>query len=246
MTASQKAGVRGAKAMQKAGKKAAPVATKDGASTAVVKHDPRMYVSEVRTAEQRVDLIRKSLDQMENVQLTMASGAVMIGLELLALKSDLGYGEFGRVFAERIERPRFSSRTAHVYMQAADKVRVNLLRAGAEGIAEVFDVAPSAMSMANRNKLVSAVGSLLSGKTLSNLLLDLDSKPKMLPTGRTPATGAAAEMEAHVALWSDLTKRLANEGVARKSWKFLEPDKITALRKLLTTVLNELPSPNQI
>jgi hypothetical protein len=51
-------------------------------------------------------------------------------------------------------------RTAQKYMQAADKVRTKLLKAGNDVIATSWDVAPSAMTLAKRKSLTEALGEL--------------------------------------------------------------------------------------
>jgi hypothetical protein len=193
------------------------------------------------SAEERVGLIRNSLDKMEGVQLQFACGAVFIGLELIALREQLR-GDFWRVFEERLERPRFSDRTARQYMRAAEKVRVKLLHAGKVDLGDLWDVAPSALPLARRRDLQDAVGTLVNGRCLSQLLLDLDSRgPKRLTAG-APGAGAAAEERAYAEVWTAIRKQLASEGLHRKSWKHLDARGLAALRECLESVLASLPA----
>ena len=191
------------------------------------------------TSDERVDIIRKGLDSMEAVQLTMATGAALIGMEMLALKKELGTGEFANVFAERIERPRFGIRTAQRYMNVAESARVNLLRAGYADLGDVFDMPPSDMPMDKRQMLSKALGDMLGGKTLSNLLMG-EKEVRQLPAPKATTTAAAME-EMHQQTWKKICDDLARYGLDKKTWKHLDKDQVGQVRQCLTAVLGEMP-----
>jgi hypothetical protein len=194
------------------------------------------------TPEARVNVIRGHLDSMENVQTVFAAGAVTIGLELIALKAQTNKGEFEEIFKERIERPRFQMRTAQKYMQAADRVRTKLLKAGNETIATSWDVAPSAMTLQKRKSLTEALGELLTGKTLSDLLMGDRPVGGGGPGGKAPSSGAEAEMQATEQVYKALRLQITREIITRKAWKMLPEDELQALRQVLETAVKELPA----
>jgi hypothetical protein len=192
--------------------------------------------------EARVNVIRGHLDSMENVQTVFAAGAVTIGLELIALKNQCAHGEFETLFAERIERPRFTMRTARKYMHAADRVRTKLLKSGNDVIATSWDVAPSAMTLAKRKSLTEALGELLTGKTLSDLLMGDRVVGGGGPGGRAPSSGAEAEMQATEQVYKALRLQITREIITRKAWRMLPADELQHLRQVLETAVRELPA----
>jgi hypothetical protein len=194
------------------------------------------------TPDARVNVIRTHLDSMENVQTVFAAGAVTIGLELIALRNQCAHGEFETIFQERIERPRFQMRTARKYMQAADRVRTKLLKSGNETIATSWDVAPSAMTLAKRNGLKEALGELLTGKTLSDLLMGDRVVGGGGPGGRVPSSGAEAEMQATEQVYKALRLQITREVITRRAWKMLPEAELQALRQTLETAVRELPA----
>lgn len=200
----------------------------------------RKAAPEERTPEQRIDLIRGYLDRMEAVQLQFASGAILIGMELLALKENLPHGEFIGVFKERLERPRFSIRNAQQYMQDANRVRVKLLKQGHMNIAQVWDVPPSALTIAKRRELQGMIDQVVDGKSLHGLRGAMGTdKPRQL-TARGPS-GADAEREAHGRVWVDLCKRLTEAAVHRKTWKYLSADSRRIVREQVKLALDAIP-----
>jgi len=207
----------------------------------VVKREAGGKVADM-APEARVNVIRGHLDSMENVQTVFAAGAVTIGLELIALKNQCAHGEFETLFSERIERPRFTMRTARKYMHAADRVRTKLLKSGNDVIATSWDVAPSAMTLAKRKSLTEALGELLTGKTLSDLLMGDRPVGGGGPGGKAPASGADAELEGVVQVYKALRIQIIKEIVTRRAWKMLPEDEIQVLRQTLETAVRELPA----
>ena len=139
-----------------------------------------------RSPEERIALLNKSLDQLEGIQNQYAAGCVFIGMELLALKHELGHGEFGKVFKERIERPRFCSRTARRFMRVADVIRQKLATGNAsvklrEVLAAVM--APSAMEEQAQAELIKRIGAAVEGRTMQQLMLDFSPQRPALTAG---------------------------------------------------------------
>jgi len=202
----------------------------------------RMPVKEI-SAEERITVIRGHLDNMENVQTIFAAGAVVIGMELLALKQQVPYGDFDSLFREKIERPRFTRRTAAKYMQAAERVRVKLLRGGNETIADSWNVAPSAMSLAKRRDLNGLLGEVLNGKTLSDLLMgDRPAGGGGAGGGDAPRSGADAVKQAAAEVLADLCARISRELVQRRTWTQVDPADVEKVRTVLKAAMDELPA----
>jgi hypothetical protein len=205
----------------------------------VARRGGRMPVKEI-SAEERITVIRGHLDNMENVQTIFAAGAVVIGMELLALKQQVPYGAFDSLFREKVERPRFTRRTAAKYMQAAERVRVKLLRGGNETIADSWNVAPSAMSLAKRRDLNGLLGEVLNGKTLSDLLMG-DRPVGGGAGGDAPRSGADAVKQAAAEVLADLCSRISRELIQRRTWTHMEPADVEKVRTVLKAALDELP-----
>jgi hypothetical protein len=195
-----------------------------------------------RTPEQRIEIIGQYLQKMEVVQLQHATGAVLIGLELLALKDQLGHGEFKDVFEKQIERPRFSIRSAQRYMSDANRIRRKLIKGDAVSLAGILNISPSALPMAQQAKLQAIIADAVGNRSLSGLRGALgNDKPKQIADGKGPATGKEAELEAHAAVWNDLCKRLTDMAVHKKTWKFLNVDTRRIVREMIETALAEIP-----
>jgi hypothetical protein len=210
------------------------------AERAVAKRAGKQIPTKEMTPEARVDVIRGHLDSMESVQTVFAAGAVTIGLELLSLKSQTPRGEFETIFEERIARPRFTMRTARKYMQAADRVRTKLLRSGSEVIAGSWDIAPSSMTIAKRNSLHEAIGEMLTGKSLSDLLMGDRAVGGGGKGGSEPATGKAAEEAAIVESYEALCRQIVREIITGKRWQKLDPDALGHLRTALRSASEQI------
>jgi hypothetical protein len=192
------------------------------------------------TPEERVDVIRGHLDSMESVQTVFAAGAVTIGLELLALRAQTQHGVFEQIFEERIARPRFTYRTARKYMQAAERVRTKLLRSGCDVIAGSWDIAPSSMTLQRRKSLHDALGEVLTGKSLSDLLMGDREVGGGGKGGSVPSTGKEAEQEAIRQSYEALAKQITREIVSQSRWKRLSTDELDHLRLALSTALDSI------
>lgn len=207
------------------------------ASAAIAKRG-KLPVAEI-SADERIGMVRKMLDTMENVQTAFGCAAVQIGMELLALKEQTPTGQFEQLFEEQVARPRFTIRTARKYMQAAETVRKHLLKSGhAAEIAESWDVPPSAMTIAKRRKLQDLIGDVLNGKTLSDLLMGDRPAPGGGPGGRPAPTSAEAQLQAVEQVYQELCKGLEREIITHQNWRKLPKEQIVSLREHLRCCLD--------
>lgn len=202
---------------------------------------PRKMTDADRTPEDRIELVRGYLDKMEAIQLQHATGAILIGMELLSLKEQVGHGSFVDIFEKQIERPRFSYRSAARYMQDAARIQKRIAKTGNAKLLHFLDVAPSDMSVSIRRELTDVIGNIADGRNLSDLRGALGTRAPAQLTDGSPASGKHAELDAHAKVWNDLCKRLTEAAVHRKTWKFLGDDTRKIVRETLKTALAEIP-----
>ncbi len=195
-----------------------------------------------KTPEQIITTIRGFLDKMEVVQLQHATGAILIGLELLALKDQLSHGEFKDVFAQQIERPRFAYRSAARYMQDANRIRRKMMKEGSMNMAAIMNIAPSALPMAEQRKLQGIISEAVGDRNLSALRGALGTdKPKQLTDGKPSLTGQEAVVQGHIKVWADLNRKITHEAVHAKTWKHLSEQERKAARNALRTAWETIP-----
>lgn len=195
-----------------------------------------------KTPEQIITTIRGFLDKMEVVQLQHATGAILIGLELLALKDQLGHGEFKEVFAQQIERPRFSYRSAARYMQDANRIRRKMAKDGGVTLMGILNIAPSALPIARQRELQGIISEAVGNRNLSALRGALGTdQPKQITAGQPAMTAKDAELQAHARIWMDLCRKITHEAVTAKTWKHLTPDARKVARNSLKTALESMP-----
>jgi hypothetical protein len=213
---------------------------KTKATTAVVVRGAQSQ--DHKTPEQRVEAVRGYLDKMEVVQLQHATGAILIGMELLALKDQLGHGSFSDVFEKQIARPRFSYRSASRYMCDANRVRRKMLKDGGITLMGVLNIAPSALPMARQRELQAVIAEAVGDRNLSGLRGALGSDaPKQITDGKSALTGQVAEREAHAKVWADLCRKITHEALGCKSWKWLAPDALKHARNCLQSAFEAMP-----
>lgn len=215
------------------------MATKKEKTTAVV---TRVQHPNGRSPEQSIELIRSCLDKLEVVQMQHTAGSIFIGLELLAIKDQLGRGEFMNVFHKQIERPRFAYRTATRYMADAHRVKQTMLKNGSVNLAGILNIAPSALPMERQRELQKIITQAVGDRTMTGLRgalgADQPRAPKQLAADAP--TGKEAEMKAHIEVWEELCQQFARE-LSRKTWRFLDPDVRKKARKVLELALSEIP-----
>lgn len=212
------------------------------ASDPVTRGVPRKMTDADRTPEDRIELVRGYLDKMEAIQLQHATGAILIGMELLALKEEVGHGAFTEIFEKQIERPRFSYRSAARYMQDAARIQKRIAKTGNTKLLHFLDVAPSDMSVAVRRELTEVIGNITDGRNLSDLRGALGARnPPQLTEGAEKGSGEEAELAAHARCWQELCKRLTEAAVHRKTWKFLNADTRRIVREQVKLSLDNIP-----
>lgn len=182
------------------------------------------------TPEQRIEKVRGYLDVMDALELQKSIGKVLIGEQLLNLKDELGHGSFKEAFVSRMERPSFSYRTAARAMQDANRVRKLLLKSGNVSLIEIFNLPPSQLTLTQRKSLGTLVEQAMG-----------TGAPKQLTDGKSPASGKAAELQAHEAVWDDLCKRIVLAAVHHKTWKFLDAGKRKQVRDTFKSALETIP-----
>lgn len=197
----------------------------------------------------RVGFIVQALDKLEGVQNQYAAGCVLIGMELCSLKKELGHGKFLETFAQRIERPRFSYKTGQRFMRVAEMLRVKLATGASVKLGEVLGMAlaPSAMREEERLELAERVGLACSGRTMQQLMLDFNERPKALPAASdnlSPDERKKKDTEFwtkhYDAGWSQTMGQLAKLA-SKKSWCYLRDDRIKEIRNSLIALLAMLP-----
>lgn len=213
-------------------------------------HNPYNHLVTARGIPERVDFVIGALDQLENVQNQYAAGCILIGMELLALKNDLGHGQFIETFTEKIERPRFGYRTAARFMKVAEVLRVKLATGSSIKLGEALSMAlaPSAMSDSERKELLKRVGDAAQGKTMQQLMLDFApqaNRPALPPGDDDEAetnrkTAAYWRMHYNQAL-NDLMDRLSKIVTAKKFLGALSDDELRQHRQVLEAILSHFP-----
>lgn len=200
--------------------------------------------------QDRVSFIVSALDQLESVQNQYAAGCVLIGMELLALKKELGHGQFKTTFAEKLERPRFAYRTAVRFMKVAEMLRVKLAAGASVKLGEVLGMAlaPSAMGDKERAELAARIGETCEGRTMQQLMLDFQAKPKALPSGqpddlpeeeRKKRDSAYYRMHYNQAL-TDLIGKLAMI-TTKRPWAYMTDEETRAHLTHLKAIVGSFP-----
>ncbi len=103
----------------------------------------------------------------------MAVATALAGLELKALKKELGHGNWEDYFADHLARHGLSDRTARRYMALADGLKNKALKSDTVAVLELLDTAPSELKPAEQAKLTKAVAKVIDGATLSELYQDM-------------------------------------------------------------------------
>lgn len=159
----------------------------------------------------------------------MAVAAIKAGLELKALKKELGHSAWVEYFETHLATHGMTLRTAQRYMAVADGLKNKALKNDTGSFLALLDKAPSELKPADQEKLTKAVAKVTDGATLSELYQDMGIAKK--PQGsaakggklkqdddpekeQTPAEAAAAEAEGRrlrvATLITTLTEALAD------------------------------------
>jgi hypothetical protein len=96
------------------------------------------------------------------------------------------------------------------------------------------------MTLQKRKSLHDALGEVLTGKSLSDLLMGEREAGGGGKGGSVPSTGKEAEMEAIRQSYAALAKQVTREIVAQSRWKMLSTDELDQLRNALSTALDSI------
>lgn len=103
----------------------------------------------------------------------MAVAAAKAGLELKALKKDLGHGNWEDYFGAHLAKHGLSDRTAQRYMALADGLKGKALKNDTVAVLALLDVAPSQLKKADQVKLTKVMAKAADGATLTELYTEL-------------------------------------------------------------------------
>jgi len=115
----------------------------------------------------------------------MAIAAAKCGLELKAIKKDLGHGAFEQWFGAHLDRDGFRLRTAQKYMALADGLKGKVIKNAPGAFLELLDSAPSKLSEQQQRSLTKAVSKMTDGATLTELYRDFGIAKKPQGSGAT-------------------------------------------------------------
>lgn len=102
----------------------------------------------------------------------MAVSAALCGLELRAIKKEIGHGGWGEFFATHFEAHGLSERTSRNYMALAEGLKSKTLKSATVADLVLLEAAPSALTSAQQQTLAKHVGKLTDGATLAELYRD--------------------------------------------------------------------------
>jgi hypothetical protein len=145
-----------------------------------------------RTAAERIALVNSHYHAARCLAAQAAMHAIMAGLELLAVREELGHGAFAAWVEENCE---FTDRTARNYMALADAAKGKL--AAGESFAGLLEAGPSELSSEDCDNLTRRVREITDGKSLQQLYLDFGVGQTRTPVDRREAGGAGKETEDH-------------------------------------------------
>jgi|GEM_PF-5026903 len=123
----------------------------------------------------------------------MAVAAAKCGLELKAIKKELGTGNWVPWFEAHLEKAGLTLRTGQRYMALADGLKGKALRNDNVSFLALLDSAPSKLSQAEQKTLTKEVSKITDGKALSELYQDFGISKK--PQGAGAKGGKAKEKD---------------------------------------------------
>lgn len=126
----------------------------------------------------------------------MAVAAAKCGLELKAIKKDVGHGAFEEFFAKHFAGHGLSLRTAQKYMALADGLKGKALKNESGAFLKLLDAAPSTLSEKDQATLTKAVAKVTDGRALSELYQDFGIAKKPQGSGAKGGNTRKAKGEA--------------------------------------------------
>lgn len=183
----------------------------------------------------------------------MAVAAAKCGLELAALKKEIGHGGWEEFFAKHFAKHGLQLRTAQKYMALAEGLKGKALKNEARSYLPLLECAPSELKKADQEKLTKAVAKMTDGATLSELYQEMGivKKPQgagakggntrsPLPSGASPEpagkpSNAEVIAEGHRTRVRDLITTLT-EALADTPWNAADKGAREELHGLLVDV----------
>lgn len=102
----------------------------------------------------------------------MAVSAALCGLELKAIKKEIGHGGWGNFFDTHFAGHGLSERTGRNYIALAEGLKSKTLKSATVADLKLLEAAPSTLSAAQQQTLAKHVGRLTDGATLTELYQD--------------------------------------------------------------------------
>ncbi len=134
----------------------------------------------VKSLDDRVASIHRCQNNILGALSQFAAWVVLCGMELNALKKEVGHGNWMQFFEEKLERPKFSLRTADVYMKVGDECKSRLLKnwtksSNSQNSANLdfLSTSPTALLPAQLEQLTTEIQKITDGRTMQELMLDL-------------------------------------------------------------------------
>ncbi len=130
--------------------------------------------------ETRIDALLRYHQTVMSAAAQMAVAAAKCGLEMKAIKKELGHGNWEPWFEANLASRGFSLRTGQRYMALADGLKGKLLKNDTGAVFELLDSAPSALTVKQQQTLTKAVSKAADGKTVSELyeIMGIAKKPQ--------------------------------------------------------------------
>lgn len=119
--------------------------------------------------DRRVATVVQYHQMAGNAAAQMAVAAAICGMELKAIKKELGHGLWDEWFAANLEGEGLSLRTAQRYMALADGIKDKALKNDTVSFLSLLDAAPSKLSDTQRERLSKSVAKATDGATLAEL-----------------------------------------------------------------------------
>jgi len=122
--------------------------------------------------EQRVAAALKLHGDAQTSAAQMALAAVKCGLELIAIKKEVGHGNWDAFFAKHFAGHGLSDRTGRRYMALGSGIKGKVLKSATVADLKLLDSAPSSLSAKEQATLTKVVAKITDGKAMSELYQD--------------------------------------------------------------------------
>jgi len=188
---------------------------------------------------QAVDRIKALQDGIVDSMQGFAQGIVLCGLELTALKKQVGHGKWLGFFEDNLEGERFSYRTSARYMAVAKAAKAKFAKLGNFDETRLL-AAPSEMQEADLDAIRAAIADMTDATSWQQIMLDLGLVRQEKPRGGYhPGDGDAtreAEEMTYRALWPKMVDHLWDHAVKQKTYAYLTQAQLEGIRGKLIDI----------